>query len=342
MDYRKFMNISKRKIKSWNRFEVSNFIVEIALLDSFHEFLFDEHTIRISLPSKKDIPEKDVFDESDYEIKLGLAGAKIVDGKEIPTEYAVYQVDVSIVIPDKINISQEFFENKVNPYTHFIESQKNHFDKLAEKYYLMAERVFDLWLRILRWKCNNPAIGRPNIDNFGTGYTELIDKETQKYIWGHNQPLALFLHKAVTLSIWSEIETALKDRLKSPVFFDFLFDAIEHLNNGDLQRSIVDTAVSCECLLRIQIMKSLPNNLNGSIKKFVDDANIRQVVTKFFPELLSEDQRKAYKKIESTLHQLFDKRNTILHSGKLDDLSEEECKKFINVTRNLISICDTT
>jgi hypothetical protein len=62
------------------------------------------------------------------------------------------------------------------------------------------------------------------------------------------------------------------------------------------------------------------------------------VLTRFYPDVLNADETKILKAISSTLHQLFDARNTILHSGYKGDLTSDECRKYLEATQKLISI----
>ena len=126
--------------------------------------------------------------------------------------------------------------------------------------------------------------------------------------------------------------------LEPPVYYDVMFDGEEHLRIGDLQRAVVDFAVACEAYLRISVRQRLPVGLSDEVQKYVDDANIRQVLGRFFPEALDVEQAKLLGKISSALHKLFDVRNTILHSGRMEALTPKDCQTFLDATQQLISM----
>src|SRR5690606_929616 len=130
---------------------------------------------------------------------------------------------------------------------------------------------------------------------------------------------------------------ALKNNLMPPVYYDLMFDGEEHLKHGDLQRAVVDFAVACESCLRIYVGKNLSKGLSHLSKKQLDETNIRQVLTKIFPTLLRNDQKQAFNGIEPKLHQLFDDRNTIMHSGQKENLTVNKCYKHRETTRRLIA-----
>jgi hypothetical protein len=113
---------------------------------------------------------------------------------------------------------------------------------------------------------------------------------------------------------------------------------MNHLSHGELQRSVVDLAVACETFIRRKVMEKIPYGLMEAITKYIDEANIRLVLDHFFPDTLTDDDKKLLKNINSRLHQLFDVRNRILHSGQKEDLTAAECNKYLEATEKLIRI----
>ncbi len=69
-----------------------------------------------------------------------------------------------------------------------------------------------------------------------------------------------------------------------------------------------------------------------------DDTGIREVLNHLFPKALSDDAMKLVETFRYILHQLFDARNHILHSGSKADLTLSECQKYLEVTQKLIAI----
>ena len=108
-----------------------------------------------------------------------------------------------------------------------------------------------------------------------------------------------------------------------------MFDAVEHIRLGDLQRAAVDMAVACECYLRTLVTNSLPIGLKKSLGDYVDDANIRIVFTKFIPDLLDDEERQHLKRIESRLHKLFDPETISFTRGKTGHLASMIVGSFL-------------
>ena len=101
----------------------------------------------------------------------------------------------------------------------------------------------------------------------------------------------------------------------------------------------MDAAVAAETYMRTTVEVGLPADLDASLRKYINDANIRQLVEKFFPERLDTAQANTYKKtIRSNLHKLFDDRNDIMHLGQREGLTESYCQRIINSVRELVSL----
>ena len=322
----------------WSRFRTRNFAVEPELLSRSHEFDFEQHKVSVTLPSTDDLSEKATQGE-----QVSVGCYREIDDQKIPLEFNVHTVDISIFLPNKLNFPAEILSRPPKAYDLFSENQRKSLDVQTERGGQVAERAYDLWIRILRWKCNNSRIGRPEIHGAETGWaTYLIDQTTNKPVWASPAVFMVKGYKRVTVVEWDEVGKALEQGLKPPVFYDLMFDGEEHLNIGDLHRGVVDLAVACEDFMRNAVMQHLPKGLNNELRRYIDEAHIRQVLNYFFPEVLNEDGRKLLKKINSDLQKLFTARNDILHCGRMEDLTLNTCQKFLDVTRKLISIDEIT
>jgi hypothetical protein len=254
-------------------------------------------------------------------------------------EYRVHAVDVSIRLPEEIRFPAAILELPCKAGELFNDNQQRSLDMQTEKYGQIAQRAFDLWLRTIRWKCNNGAIGRPELHGSETGWaTHLVDESTKKDIWASPQMYVVRRQERVTEVCWNDTGRALTGGLEPPVYYDLMFDGEEHLRIGDFKRSAVDCAVACEAFLRIWVGQHLPVDLSDAVRQYVNDANIRQVLKRFFPEILDGKQAKLLQQLRSDLQRLFDARNTILHSGCMENLTPDDCQTFLIATQRLISM----
>lgn len=322
-------------VSSWNRFLVRNFRIEPRLAGARHEFTYDHCKVLVQLPSNKYLPKEPFEGEI-----LSFNTYRESDGEIIPVYLRVHVVDITISCSEKIVVNGEIANHPPNAYNIVPKSQQESLDVLAGSHSLMAEKVFDLWIRILRWKSRDGGIGRPRVIGHESGWgTHLVADSDGKQIWNFREPEILWIGEpVVTAEIWNTVESAIQSDKQPPVFIELMYDAVEHVRLGDLQRATVDMAVACECYLRKLVTESLPNGLTNSLSGYVDDANIRTVLTKFIPDLLNDEERQHLKRIESRLHKLFNVRNDILHTGRNQALSANDCAKFLDATRALIDI----
>jgi len=324
----------KVNIVSWNRFITRNLVVVPELLGLTHEFQFESGLIRIELPAADKLTEDKTKDS-----RLVISAYKTEEGIQLPTRISVKSIDLVCNLSKSISIPAEVLTRHPNPIDLLTEKQQKQVNDISNTHSDIAYRAFELWIGTLRWKSGNGSIGTSEIHGSKSGWsTYLLNEATNKRFWAGPHALTTYIHNPVTLEQWNEAQEALKLGLKSPVYIDLLFEGIEQLKNGDIRRTVVDLAVACEAFIRLRVMQTLPDGLTDSVRKYIDDANIRQSLNYFILETLNEEQKKLIKGISSTLHQLFDARNTILHSGYKEDLTQSECRKYLDATRKLISI----
>jgi len=319
---------------SWNRFITRNLVVVPELVGKTNEFQFEKSQVRIELPTEDKLTES-----RDDDSALEISSYKMKNGRKIPVAIAVRSVDVLVHINERVSLPEEALNHRPNPIDLLSEEQQKLLDKLATTHGDVASRAFDLWINTLRWKSSNGAIGRPEVHGSESGWTTyLLNKATKQRFWAAPHSLTLTIYEPITLSEWHEVEKSLQLGQKPPVYIDLMFDGIEQFKLGDLQRSVVDLAVACESYMRARVMQNLPSGLTDVVLKYIDEAPIRRVLDNLFKETLSDKQNRRLQSIRSTLHQLFNARNDILHSGHKEDLTSADCKKYIEATKKLIAI----
>ena len=331
---------SKVNLISWNRFITRNFVVIPEILGLTHEFSFENALVRIELPAADNLP-KDITDEfirNSHDSIITIVSHKKENGHKKPTAISVNSVDVSVNLNKIVNLPEEVSTRNPNPYDLLSDKQQKQLDNLAMAHGDIADKAFDLWIRVLRWKSGNGAIARPEIHGIKSGWsTYLLNDMTKRRFWAAPHTFTFRIYKPVTLSEWNEVEETLNLGQNSPVYIDSMFDGIEQFNLGNFERSIIDLAVACETFMRIKVSHNLPGGLTSAVLKYIDEANIRQVQEHLFKDTLSEKQKEILKSTNSNLHKLFDARNAIMHSGHKEDLTSDECKKYIEATKKLIT-----
>jgi hypothetical protein len=325
------MELTQLKVASWNRFVPRNLFIHPDLVGAVHKFRFEENEITIQLPSSKHLPTDPI-----QEGPLSFDGWREQNGIKMPIEYSVNEVDIEISIAEEIALPCKILDVPPCAIEIITSTQQEHLNHLANVYGSITERAFDLWIRTLRWKCNNSAIGRPEISGCETGWTtRLVAKPQNKHVWIASSGFRPKGSPMVTPKNWTDVEISLKQGCNPPLYIDLIMDASEHIELNDFSRAIVDTAIACETFLRMIVGRSLPPSLRTSVATYIDDANIRQVIRKFVPEILNNAERREFDKIKNKLHALFDTRNNIVHKGQVSNLTNELCEGFLEMAKKL-------
>jgi hypothetical protein len=331
---RENMELKQLSLVSWNRFVPRNLSIHHDLIGAAHNFIFEDSQITIKLPSTHHLPT-----EPNQEGSLSFNGWREIDGKKIPAEYHVNSVDIEVSIAEKIALPPKVLEVSPCAIDIIPISQQEHLNRLVNKYGSVAERAFELWIRTLRWKSDFSEIGRPEISGCESGWsTYLVAKPQEKQVWISTSVHVMKGARTITSEMWESVRDSLEAECSPPVYIDLMMDASEHVKLGDFQRATVDMAIACETFLRMLVANNLPDNISSSVASYVDDANIRQVLDKFIPEILGNSGKKELGKIKHKLHALFDTRNGIVHKGRTTQLTEESCKIFLEATRKLINL----
>jgi len=298
------------------------------LLVLSHEFTFRNGQVKIELPSSDNLP-KEITDASIMESDDSLVTIKSYReeaGSKIPLEVAVKSVDVHVDLGEVVTLPEEVLTRQPNPVDLLSKEQGTQLDNTINSHTGFADDAFDRWIRILRWKSGNGSIARPEIHGLDSDWgTHLLDSDTKHRFWLSGITMNIYLGGAITLEIWQDVEATIKQGQVSPVYVDLMFDGIKQLKVGNLQQSVVELAVACEAFMRTRVMHNLPKGLPATIVKYIDEASISKVQDHFFKDILNNEQKKVLRSIKSHLHQLFNARNTILHSRRKTDLTPADC-----------------
>jgi hypothetical protein len=144
--------------------------------------------------------------------------------------------------------------------------------------------------------------------------------------------------KIITLDEWNQVETAAKLGQITPVFVDLMYEGMEQVKLGDFRRAVIDLAMSCESFMRAQVNQHVSASVNHQIADYINKARAWQLIDQLFPSILSKERQLLFKDIQEVLKKLFTDRNTIMHSGHLTNLTQLECKKYVDATQKLVSI----
>ena len=190
----------------------------------------------------------------------------------------------------------------------------------------------------MRWKTGLWDIGREQSAGADTGWgTTLRDAESGRRIWTHHEPMLILLSASVSRDQWIAAGAAMASNQEPPVHEELFLDAHMHLALGEIRRAVVDAAVAAEVYIRSIVQAALPVDTGERARDLVDEANIRPVMTKVFPESLARLGKAALDKgTAAAIHQLLDDRNKVMHVAAQTRVNADKCATYLQAVRTLI------
>ncbi|MFZ5859076.1 MAG: hypothetical protein ACOYZ6_19785 [Chloroflexota bacterium] len=312
-----------------------------------HEFTYSDYAVTVSLPSIEMLTPLEELMKLDYEehegVLLSFHSYREENGIIKPIFYEVGYVDVTVNGGKEMSLPPEILNQQPNAYDLLSTESQNRLDKIATEHGRVAEQAFNYWIGIIRWQSGSSAIGRPEIRSFKSGWgTYLRDEATRKRIWhGGTQPTTRTgaqVTTRVNLEQWNNAEALLKQGVHAPIYLNYYFDAVEHFDLMDLERCVIDLAISCEVLMKTFVREHLPAKQPDSIKEQIERTNINVYYEKFLPDMLEPAKKKNFLELQSGIKALFKHRNAIVHGGASSSLTPTLCKELIETTKNFIDL----
>jgi hypothetical protein len=326
------MEKSHREVRSWNRFVIRNLSVAPNVMGHRHSFPFERSTVIVRIPNADQADRGHGYDG------VASVGARSAVDNE-PLEFHISKVDVEVSKPITVLIPSEVLKRPPNAYDLLAEGEQDRLNNTAEQHQLIAERAFDHWMRIVRWVCDDSRIGRDRVESFRSGWgTYLVDAESGAKIWRQTQVLQVSGYRTLRREEWYEIQSRLSVGSLPPVYVERKHDAEESIRLGNYRQSLVDLTIACETFLRSSVLQRLPAELSSKLTVYIEEANIRQYVNRFFPEAIDATANQQFKRLKPDLHSLLDRRNKLVHMGKDDGIDEKLCLRFLKMTQDLFSI----
>jgi hypothetical protein len=195
--------------------------------------------------------------------------------------------------------------------------------------------AFQYWLRVMRWKTRNGLIGQPGLAALERGFGgSLIHKKTKAHIGYGMQRFTVRAEHVVTEQEWRQVGDAAKKNHESPIWCEILFDGEYFATSGNPRAALAYYAFASEVFMRSCFMNELPENANQNVREVIDrHVNARAILQRY----IAREFRGTLKgNTISNLHQLFDRRDDIVHRGKAGNLPAEELVRFRNAARDLL------
>ena len=308
-------------LKSWDRFKTPNFRVDPGLLGAFHSFVHQGRQVKVSLPQESEVNNTD-------RVKVDCWRGGDREGEMEPLNYLIHSVDVSGVLPGETVFPSAVLAQPANALDLFTPEEQERLELLAATSGQLALAAFDLWIRCVRWKSGLSRFGRAATMGPETGWgNSLRDARTGNSVWLGKHRFVSPARSAISPVHWGSIGSALAAGESPPVFVDLLFDAEMHIEAGDFRRAVIDAAVAAETYVRTVVRSTLPSGLGRKAAQVIERQNIGNVLEHLFPEALALLGKPGYKP-PSELKDMLITRNSIMHSGHVDDLSREKCPQL--------------
>ena len=251
-------------------------------------------------------------------------------GKNVPTSYRIHKVDTLVNIPEEIVLPKELLELNPNQNNLIDNELKKHFEFLLNICGLLSRLAFEYWISLLRLKSVQWYAAQPEIIDSESGWvTYLLDKKTSHRFWVEPHRFTAHIPYVFTRKDMNAVINAAINHLKSPIWYEFLFDAEHKFANGDLNGCVLSLAITCESMFRRIIECQIPDTkaVDPEIFRTLDEINIRSIfkhLKKF--KFWNEDWAKNCD--IKLMHELFDLRNDIIHACFFREMSEDHINKI--------------
>jgi hypothetical protein len=310
-------------------FDLDRFCVTAELTEAKHHFSFRDKHVSISIPPA-----------SDPNVPRGSRAVECylwkTDG-HVPLEYQVNRVEVSIVV-GPLSVPEEALSRPSFDQGLFTENERTKLGDLMGANALVAVDAFKHWLKVLRWASRIGHIGEPQIrypdQTFGGAV--LREANTNRRIWNQGYRVVPVRSKAVTLTQWQACQEALSARRTPEIWFDFLFDGEQRINNRDLIGAVLSMAVALEVIVRrLTTHGLLKQRTEPIVLEILDLTNFRA----FFNRLRKLTYwDKEWERVTDfdQFNQLMDLRNDIMHSADTSGLDERNLRKLYATTKTFV------
>jgi len=308
--------------KSSHEYWLDRFCVAPELLGAKHLFEHAGRYISVELPAT---PQEDSkLDREFWDVEC----YKWLSAGHVPLEYKVNRVRLRATIGTDIAVPEEAL--KVSPRRDelFTKPERDHLDNLIKGQSGLALDAFRHWLSVLRWKSRVGHIGEPQVRNSGhsTGGAALQDSASGHRFWLQGHIIVGQGSKAVTPSGWQLAQAALKESKSPPIWFDFVFQGEQRINNHDLTGAVLSLAIALEAIVRTLVTHHLSEiSIEPLISKIVDRANFRSILSGLRSLSFWDDGWEQVVDF-SSFNALMDYRDRVMHSADTKDLERKKLR----------------
>jgi hypothetical protein len=318
----------------WRRFNVDRFEIVPRLAGASHRFTLNGWRVEVLLPSVPSRAErkKGGFSGDGRMFKTDkISCTSLRSGR--PSEYEIHSVDVWVRLKRQIVIPIEAL-GRVND-SLFSASRREQLRRTMKRPSAIAEDALDRWLRILRWKTVNAAIGQwQHIGNKSGWSAYLYDSATRKRFYSGGHFFVVPGTQPVSKRTWNEVEQALQAGTEAPLWFDMLFEGEHRILVDDLHTGIVCLAIACETIVRRLMTRHLTRPANETVAAHLSQMSIGRVFEQW-KDLGFWSPRWQRATDLPRLRRLFQLRNAVMHRGDTR-FDSAECRAIATAARRFV------
>lgn len=314
------------EIALWRRFNTNNLQIVSSIAGDIFEFEFCGFTIKVIIPKK---PRKK--DEENWEKEIYCTQWR----GDKPYGYRINEIDLHLYTKRKRSVPKNPKKNL--DMSLYNDKQRKSLKNFVNKYNNVLEDAFQHLVEVLRWKTKNLNIcNYLNMLPKSNWAPELIDAHTNKRLFHPGFHLQASFGYYITKREWNLTKKALNEYKEIPVWRVYLAEASNHLEIGQIKKTIVALAISIESLVRFMTSDLLSDKANSEYKKLVDrSTSIIQIISKWKKFGFTQ---KNWEEIDiAKIKKIFEKRNGIMHRGEEPNMSKKGCQQLLKVTIDFIN-----
>ena len=308
------------RANSVHQFSPDRFCVTPELLGAEHVFDYSERQVSVAIPNTRkesqDLPRE----------FWGVECYKWRSAGNVPLEYKVNRIKMQVAVGNEIAVPEQALKVAPRQDELFTKPERERFDKLVNEQSELAIDAFRYWLSVLRWKARVGHIGEPQVkaSDHSSGGSALQDSASGHRFWLQGHRIAVQGSKVITPSEWHLTQKALMESKSPPIWFDFVFQGEQRINNHDLTGAVLSLAIALEALIRGLTTHYLSKQpVEPLICEIVDRANFRSILTRLRKlTFWNSDWEKAVD--FSTFNILMDYRDRVMHSADIKMLDRNE------------------
>ena len=322
---------------SWARASLGNLEVPYSLAGRAHAFVFDGHSVRISIPRFEVGPDFNPVGKSGRIATLSEWTS--TDGLS-SAWYQIACVEIEIDIPKALDAKAGTFDRPPNAFDLYSTAEQGANTAVTLEYSTRMWAAYQHWLRVCRWVTGQWLLGDPTASAKSgyprLDYARIKRKNDLKDFWA----LGGYVHLLRTAKIgdgpWLQIQHALAAHAQPPAWITFLAQAADRIHAEDPTGALLSCAIACETVARAAYFTAAGSPPNEVVEDLMQRVAAQAVIDRWSALTGSGAKAPEVKK----LHALFDQRNKVIHAGNIEDLTIAKVKTYFDAAITFVDVAD--